>query len=346
MKVIPPLFAVNVELLDKLKSFTIIIIGIITCILLLAILKRRKNAGVHSHRQEDNLLRILDDFNITMWSWEPGSKNFFVSSGIKHLTGGKAIDLKKNPLFWQKFVHPYDALRVREAVNELLAGKKTMLEHRILLADGRVRWINNLAVPVKDNAGKIKRLEGLIIDINDQKVTEESMKQMAFYDALTGLPNRTMFANYFSHCQASSLHFSQKLAILFIDLDSFKAVNDTLGHDTGDLLLIAVATRLKALLRGSDLLSRIGGDEFVALLTRVSEESIQGIAPRIIEAFSEPFPAGQHRLVMGASIGISIYPDDGKDLETLMHNADQAMYQAKRQGKNNFCFYRSIPEEK
>lgn len=335
----------NFGLFDMLTNpVLLIVLGVISGILLHAAFQQHRKS-LQAHREESNLHRVLDDFNIATWYWEPNSGKIFVSSGIKHITECKADIFIKDPLAWQRLVHPYDMLRVREALNELPAGKKIMLEHRILLADGRVRWIHNLAVPVMNPSGGIKRLEGLIIDINDQKKTEENMKQMAFYDALTGLPNRSMFKSYFAHCQAGSRYFSQKLAILFIDLDSFKAVNDELGHNIGDLLLKAVSARLKTLLRGSDLLSRIGGDEFVAVLTRVSEESLLGVAPRIIDAFSEPFNIDGHRLVIGASIGISIYPDDGEDLETLMHNADQAMYVAKRQGKNNFCFYRPFPSK-
>jgi diguanylate cyclase (GGDEF)-like protein len=131
----------------------------------------------------------------------------------------------------------------------------------------------------------------------------------------------------------------QKMAIIFIDLDAFKKVNDTLGHDKGDLLLKEVTVRLKTIFRGTDLLSRLGGDEFVALLTRITKESLIIVSERIKAAFSEPFVIGGHKLVIGASVGISICPDDGEELETLIRNADHAMYNAKAKGKNTYQFY-------
>lgn len=162
---------------------------------------------------------------------------------------------------------------------------------------------------------------------------------MALYDALTGLPNRSMFEKYFDYFVARNKHLPQKMAVVFIDLDAFKEVNDTLGHDKGDLLLKEVTVRLKTIFRGTDLLSRLGGDEFIALLTRITKESLIVVSERIMAAFSEPFVIDGHELVIGASMGISVSPDDGEDLETLIRNADQAMYGAKAKGKNTYQFY-------
>lgn len=330
--------ATNWLALDKL-AFILLGLCFIAGILLLPAYLRRQNFHLHSASEYNILRQILDQVNIATWSFDPCKGNYFFSNSIEKICGWPAHDLMAKPELWAKLVHPYDSLLVREANKDLLAGRKSMLEFRIMLADGKVKWIQRLGIPLKNQSGKLTRISGLIIDISEQKQMEENMKQMAYYDALTGLANRSMFEYYFAHCQASSRHFNQSLAIVFIDLDSFKKVNDELGHNAGDMLLKQVAARLKYLLRGNDLLSRLGGDEFVVLLTRVSRESLTAVAQRIIGTFAEPFEVEGHLLTIGASLGISIYPDDGADLETLMHNADQAMYRAKNQGKNSYRFY-------
>lgn len=287
----------------------------------------------------ENLKTILQHLNIISWSYDITSKSYTVSSGTEKLCGYNSDEFMSQPNLWRKLVHPYDLLRVREAEADLQAGRKIMLEHRILLANGSSRWVHNLALPLRDDRGRLYRIEGILIDVTDQKEQEERMKHLAFYDALTGLPNRSMFSNYFSNFVSRGKFFEQKMAIVFIDLDAFKGVNDELGHDTGDLVLKQAALRMKSLLRGCDLLSRLGGDEFVALLTRIQDDSPALVGKRIVEAFWEPFLINGYSINIGVSVGISIYPDDGTDLETLIKHADEAMYMAKRRGKNTSCLY-------
>ena len=280
--------------------------------------------------------------NMVTWSYDLANQKVFVSQGIQRLTGYSAHDFRNRADLWQRLVHPYDNLRLREALKELARGNKLVFEHRLLLPDGTVKWVRHYTSAIRGKTGKVFGYEGLIIDVSEQKKEHERMQQMAFHDPLTGLANRNLFENYFKHCLASSRYFPQKMAVIFIDLDGFKAVNDTFGHDAGDLLLMEVARRFKTQLRGSDLLARMGGDEFVALLTRVNRESLAPVADRIIEAFNEEFIIKGQRINIGASVGISIYPDDGSDLETLINNADRAMYMAKRKGKSNYRFFDEI----
>ena len=286
-----------------------------------------------------SLENILDELNVVTWYYEPHNNKFYISDGIEQISGYAASDFMQSPGLFKKLVHPYDVYRVGEAEKALLAGEKCVIEYRILTPDGETRWINNLAVSLGNKAGLVHRMEGLIFEVTREKELEEKMAQMAFYDALTGLPNRSMFKNYFTHFVTQSEYVPQKMAIVFIDLDSFKIVNDTLGHDKGDLLLKAIVARLRTIFRGTDLLSRLGGDEFIVLLTRISMHSLTMLIERIMQAFSEPFDVSGHRLTISASVGISICPDDGQDLETLIRNADQAMYVAKSKGKNTYHFY-------
>ena len=284
--------------------------------------------------------KVLHELNIVYWSYEPEKNEYYISPGIEQIMGYRAENLMKDSGMFLKQVHPYDLFRVREAEKDLMAGKRSMIEYRVTKPGGETRWIQNMAVPLKDQDGQVYRLEGLIVDVSRQKELEEQMTQMALSDALTGLPNRRMFEKYFTHFAGRSQYVDQQLAILFIDLDSFKAVNDTLGHEMGDQLLIEVTVRLKKIFRGTDFLSRLGGDEFVALLTRISQDSVIAVNERILEALSQPFEIDGQSVTIGASIGISIYPHDGEELEDLIRKADQAMYEAKNKGKKTYRFYR------
>jgi diguanylate cyclase (GGDEF)-like protein/PAS domain S-box-containing protein len=169
---------------------------------------------------------------------------------------------------------------------------------------------------------------------------EEAVKFVAMHDALTGLPNRVMFHQRLSHALAQARRYERRLAVLFIDLDRFKIINDTLGHESGDALLREVAKRLSDNLRASDTVARLGGDEFVVLVEQAGEtQDLAGVAQKLIAALTAGFPLHEEEYHVTASIGISAFPDDGDDVQTLLKNADIAMYRAKEQGRNAFRFY-------
>jgi diguanylate cyclase (GGDEF)-like protein/PAS domain S-box-containing protein len=177
-------------------------------------------------------------------------------------------------------------------------------------------------------------------DISAQKIAENELRIMANYDHLTGLPNRSMLLDRIEHATASSRRRKDSIALFFIDLDRFKQVNDSLGHECGDLLLKEVSKRLSMSLRADDTLARIGGDEFVALLERFrSANELAGIAQKFINLVQQPFKLNNNVVSIGASIGISLYPDDADDSEELFRNADVAMYHAKQLGRNNYQFF-------
>jgi len=188
--------------------------------------------------------------------------------------------------------------------------------------------------------GSVAGLIGTIIDITERKQAEARVLHLAHYDELTGLPNRTMFHQRVGHALAQARRSGKELAILFIDLDHFKKINDTLGHEAGDRALKLIAERLRGCLRESDTVGRLGGDEFVVLIEELPRsESVAEVATKILAAVARPFPldAGEYQLT--ASIGISTYPGDSEDMQALMKNADISMYRAKEQGRNNYQFY-------
>jgi diguanylate cyclase (GGDEF)-like protein/PAS domain S-box-containing protein len=177
-------------------------------------------------------------------------------------------------------------------------------------------------------------------DITERKHTERQLAYIATHDALTGLPNRVLFSDRLNLALAQAQRHQQRLAVLLLDLDRFKEINDTLGHSVGDQFLRVTGKRLKGLLRKSDTLARMGGDEFLFLVTEIAQaENATEVARKIIESFQEPFVVEKHELRTTASIGITIFPDDGSDADTLLKNADIAMYSAKQRGRNNYQRY-------
>ncbi|WP_170309536.1 EAL domain-containing protein [Litorilituus lipolyticus] len=207
-----------------------------------------------------------------------------------------------------------------------------------------------LHVLIKINVG-INKHGGLhyivvMTDITAQKQAEKELRYMANYDHLTGLPNRSLLIERIEHAIESTARIDSSLAVLFVDLDRFKQINDTLGHDYGDLLLNEVSTRFNSILRQDDTLARLGGDEFVILLEQYkSTNSLSGIAQKLINVAEQPIKLKDTTVSIGASIGIAVYPEDGKDSSELLRNSDIAMYSAKQGGRNNYQFFETSMNE-
>ena len=193
---------------------------------------------------------------------------------------------------------------------------------------------------VKNSQGEVLNYVALFSDISRRKEAEAKVEYLAHYDALTNLPNRALFADRLRHALVTASRTGKKTALLFLDLDRFKSVNDTMGHLAGDLLLQSVADRLRSCVRGSDTICRQGGDEFMILLTEIGgAEDAELVANKIVDAMVEPHQLGNRALNITFSIGISICPDDAKDDETMIKNADDAMHIAKESGRNNYKFF-------
>ena len=190
---------------------------------------------------------------------------------------------------------------------------------------------------IRDEDGNVTHYAGLFTDITQHRLNEERIRQLAYYDALTGLPNRRLLEDRLQHAIRHAHRKQQMLAVMFVDLDHFKAVNDSHGHAAGDHLLTEIAGRLQSCLREDDTLARLGGDEFIVLLPELdsSEHAIR-VTHRLIEANARPYRCGDALLRVGSSIGISLYPLEGETADALMEKADEAMYQAKAAGRNQF----------
>jgi len=193
---------------------------------------------------------------------------------------------------------------------------------------------------VKNDAGEVSNYVAVFSDITHRKAAEERMSFLAQHDALTSLPNRVLLEDRLVRALAHAQRNNKKLAVIFLDLVDFKKVNDTVGHHAGDQLLQIVAQKLSACVRAEDTVARLGGDEFVVLLEEISaEDNVTLIVTKILDSLSRPVKLEGREVGVGSSIGISLYPDDGQEADDLMRHADAAMYKAKMQGENTFCFY-------
>jgi diguanylate cyclase (GGDEF)-like protein len=182
---------------------------------------------------------------------------------------------------------------------------------------------------------------GTVLDVSAQKAAEQRIRELADFDVLTGLPNRRLLRDRFAQLLAGAERDKSAIALIFLDLDHFKRVNDSLGHSVGDDLLCEVARRVDTVIRRVDTVARLGGDEFIFALPATHTAAATEVARRLLEVFGKPFAVAGHELTVTGSLGISVFPQDGEDLETLLKNADAAMYKAKELGRNTFQFYNS-----
>ncbi|QIR15497.1 sensor domain-containing diguanylate cyclase [Shewanella aestuarii] len=212
-----------------------------------------------------------------------------------------------------------------------------------LTKSGVEYWVNSTIVPFLNNQGKPERYLSIKTDITKQKLAQEKLKHLANHDALTSLPTRRLCLENLTKALSMAKRDNSIVGIMFIDLDGFKAVNDTLGHDAGDLLLIGVSERLLKCTREMDTVARVGGDEFIIILSRAyHRDNVEAVATKIIDTLTEPFNLNEQTAQIGASIGIALYPNNGHGAEELIKCADEMMYAVKRKGKNNFSFFDDI----
>jgi diguanylate cyclase (GGDEF)-like protein/PAS domain S-box-containing protein len=237
-------------------------------------------------------------------------------------------------------VHPADREAVMAQVRERLDGRPGTArgELRVTGAEGTERWLE-LSTARTSYRGRPAVL-GVAFDITDRKEAEEQARTLVGRDPLTGLPNRQLFADRLAVALSEAARARRGVALLSVDLDRFKDVNDSLGHTAGDAVLRQAAARLRALVRSADTVARLGGDEFVVLLKNVEgPEAVAPVAGKVLELMRAPFLAGDRDLFLGASVGISLFPDDATDAESLLRNADNALYRAKDHGRDNYQLY-------
>lgn len=256
---------------------------------------------------------------------------------------------------WTPLPHPEEMSRINEALSKISKEQPIVeIENRVISGDGNVRWCRFINRGLYDDAGALVGLQSVGHDITDRKALEDKINQLAFNDPLTHLPNRRLLADRLLVAMAANQRNARFGALMLADLDNFKPLNDSHGHEAGDLLLIEVAHRLVGCVRSMDTVARLGGDEFVVMVSDLdadqnrSKEQAIAVAEKIRLALAAPYEisvrasAGEARSVSHrcyASIGLTLFPEDDLSVEDLLHRADLAMYQAKAQGRNRVIFY-------
>lgn len=277
-----------------------------------------------------------------IWDWNVTAKKVIYSDRWKQMLGFSSQELDSQPATWHHRIHGEDYPQVMMMLQQVLKGahESFSLEYRIQCKDGSWKWVFDRGmVLMRDRHGLPTRILGTLADISKIKQSEEAVWQYANVDTLTGLLNRRMFYTKFDQALQKSKLSGQKLAIIFLDLDRFKEVNDTLGHAQGDRLLQYAAKRLIECVSPPDLISRLGGDEFVLMLNAADVNTVEDVAQRVLAKLSQPFRLDDAHAYVSASLGIAIYPDDGSNKEDLMMRVDQAMYASKQKGGSCFSYF-------
>ena len=305
------------------------------------------NENAHRLGQAQRLARLVP------WEYCPDTGLFWWSCEASEVLGiprPTNADLEA----WLRWVHPDDRDQVSA---ELASGHPNKIEYRLVLQDGRELTVHQDADVVADPTSGHPKLIGAAQDVTERRQAEQRAARLAYYDSLTGLPNRALLSTYLGQVVANAQRYKYPMAVLAIDLDLFKRVNDMHGHAAGDALLAEAAQRIRDCLRtgdaafrfdadlddeqaGEGMAARLGGDEFVAVLPRLrSPEDAAIAAQRILDKLSASYSLDNTELLVSASVGIAVYPENGNDIDTLLRRADAAMYHAKESGRNNYQFY-------
>ena len=281
--------------------------------------------------------------NDGLWDWDLTTNRTYFALRWKSMLGCAEGQIGDSPEEWFGRIHKLDVDRVKSEVEAHLAGRSSHLEteYRILHDDGAYRWFLTRGLAVRDDRGRTVRMAGSQSDITLRKVAVARLLHNAFHDSLTGLPNRALLLDRLGQAVAWTKRRPDcRFGVLFLDIDGFKFVNDSLGHQTGDQLLIAISRRLESCLRDGDTVARLGGDEFIILMHDVAAtHDVVGLADRVLEDLQAPFLLDGRELVVTASIGIALSATNIESAEEVVRNADIAMYRAKSRGKSGHVVF-------
>jgi diguanylate cyclase (GGDEF)-like protein/PAS domain S-box-containing protein len=284
----------------------------------------------------------VEGSNDGIWDWDTINDRAYISFKWKEMLNIKSCEFENFGGVWLELIHPEDLNILEEAITSYFQ-KKTpyfICEYRLKTKDNDYIWVLTRGKAIRDNEGNIIKMAGSHTNITDKKRAEEKINHLAYFDTVTNLANRTLFEERLNKCIADTNANKEMFGLIYLDIDNFKNVNDTLGHAFGDLLLKNMANLLKKHVNKEDTVARLSGDEFSIIIPRLKTlEKVNIIADKIKGEFQNPFMLANHEVYVTVSMGIAIYPTDGEDQQTLLKNADTAMYCAKEKGKNSYEFY-------
>ena len=298
-------------------------------------------------KSETRYRLLADNVSDVIWTMDMNRKFTYYSPSVIQLRGYTSEDAMTMTL--QETLTPASFQVVIKAMEEELAleaaepknlSRSRMLDLEEVCKDGSTVWVEVKITYLRGQDDRPVGILGVSRNITERRQAEETVKRLAFYDQATGLPNRVLFNDRLNIAILHARRNKKKLAVMLLDLDRFKDVNDTFGHHVGDQLLQSVGKRLSGLLRDSDTVSRMGGDEFLVLLPDINyKEDAAIVAQKFVRAFQEPFVINGRKFRITASIGVSVYPTHSRSADTLVRDADIAMYRAKATGRNNWQWF-------
>ncbi|MCK7576416.1 MAG: EAL domain-containing protein [Chromatiales bacterium] len=290
--------------------------------------------------QSEEKYRVLADYSPNWEYWiAPEGDFLYVSPACEAVSGYAPADFFTDPGLMERIIHPDDLAAWNDHAPE---GREDVgtLAFRLLSRHRGERWIEHICKPVYDRSGRLLGRRGSNSDITDRRRAEQKLDFITHRDPLTGLANRALFRELLKNAIEHAEHTQGQFALLFLDIDNFKTINESLGHSLGDLLIIAVSRRLQGLLHDNSTMARIGGDEFNLILDHDPDQpGIDLSAQHLLDGLSKPFQIDGNPVYIGASIGVALYPTDGEDSETLQRNAEAALHQAKQQGRGLLRFF-------
>ncbi len=284
---------------------------------------------------------------IGTWDWDVDTEKLYWSEAIYGMFGYKVGEVVPSYELFCASVHPEDRARVRAGEARCIAtGENHDEEYRVIWPDGSIHWLRETGNVVKNVHDSAIKMMGVVRDITEEKAWASQLQRLAHNDGLTGLPNRLVLEERLSRALERARVEATRVILVFLDLNGFKDINDAHGHAAGDRILVATATRLKNLMRTSDMVARIGGDEFVLVLEGLAQqgngllEEVHPLCEKILVELSMPISLGDQQAQIGCSLGVAVFPDHAPSMDTLIHTADLAMYEAKRSGNNQYRFGR------
>lgn len=311
--------------------FTAIVVGLIAL---------KSLADRQYQRERDLLEAFLEHIPDNVFFKDRDSRFIRISQAMAEYIGladpAQAVGKTDSDIFSSE--HAHQALANEQEI--LRTGQAKVEEEKETWPDGHETWVLTTKVPLKDRRGQIVGTMGISHNITDRKQAEARVQYMALHDSLTGLPNRVLLEDRLTQAIALARRSQMSVGVLMLDLDRFKNINDSFGHYVGDRLLEAVSVRLQACLRESDTIARLGGDEFVIGISMVTaNQDVETVAQKVLTTLGEPFEIESHTLQISASVGISMYPANGENPEALLQFADAAMYEAKKNGRDIYCYF-------
>lgn len=339
-------------------TLTTAVLHILILILLVYTLYQyRQLDGVHDINQkykesrqklllrENELNSLFDNNNAYLWTIDFAEKTFLPSQGFEQVYGFSRDEFMENYELWKDRVIPEDMHIAEEHYARLKSGLPSNRAFRFRNGNEEIRWLDAWGKPIFNEKNKVTHLTGVAYDITDRKELEEKLYHNATHDYLTGLPNRKKLLQHMEEEMTKCSENKESLAVLFLDLDHFKFVNDSYGHHVGDRLLVQIGERLNSFVGKKGMVFRHGGDEFIVIMRYRSYKQFINVVHGLIETFKTPYDLNVEHSTISASIGVSMFPKDDTTIEGLIGKADRAMYRAKEQGKNTYRFANPDLEE-